>query len=62
DFRIEPKAPSVVAGTAAHVLGELDRLHARFGIPEFIVESAAGGDDRLAAIEALAQERAAVAA
>ncbi len=62
EFRIEPKAPSVVAGTAAHVLAELDRLHARFGIPEFIVESAASGDDRLAAIDALARVRAAIPA
>lgn len=62
EFRIEPKAPSVVAGTAAHVLAELDRLHARFGIPEFIVESAASGDDRLAAIDALVRVRAAIPA
>ncbi len=62
DYRIEPKAPSVIAGTAARVLAELDRLHDRLGIPEFIVESAAIGDGRLAAIEALAQERAAIPA
>jgi luciferase family oxidoreductase group 1 len=57
EYRIEPKTPSVVAGTARQVLAGLDRLHGRHGIEEFIVEPVAGGDQRLAVIEALAQER-----
>ncbi len=57
DYRIEPKTPSVIAGTARQVLAGLDQLHARHGIEEFIIEPAAGGDQRLAAVEALAHER-----
>ncbi|MER9934207.1 MsnO8 family LLM class oxidoreductase [Mesorhizobium sp. M0088] len=62
EYRIEPKAPSVVAGTVTQVLGELDRLHQRYGIEEFIVEPAAGGAQRLAVVERLAEARLAVPA
>ncbi|RJG40541.1 LLM class flavin-dependent oxidoreductase [Mesorhizobium sp. DCY119] len=62
EYRIEPKQPSVIAGTPDAVRAELDRLHSRFGACEFIVEPAVGGSWRLATIELLARERSAVAA
>jgi luciferase family oxidoreductase group 1 len=62
DYRVEPKAPSVVAGTAHDVIAELDRLHSRLGIGEFIVEPEASGAERLAIVERLAEARLAVAA
>lgn len=57
EFSIEAKTPSVIAGTASQVLSGLDQLHARHGIEEFIIEPASSGDQRLAAVEALAGER-----
>ncbi|MFB9981324.1 MsnO8 family LLM class oxidoreductase [Mesorhizobium kowhaii] len=62
DYRIEPKAPSVIAGTARQVVAELDRLHKLYGIEEFIVEPAASGAQRLDVVERLAEARLAVPA
>lgn len=62
EYRIEPKQPSVIAGTPDQVRSELDRLHARSGTSEFIVEPAVGGLWRLATAEMLVRERPAAAA
>lgn len=62
EYRIEPKQPSVIAGTPDQVRSELDRLHARSGTSEFIVDPAVGGLWRLATIEALVRQRPAAAA
>ncbi len=57
DIRIEETHPSVVAGTAAFVKAELDALHARFGIGEFIIDiPLPGARERLQTIELLARE------
>ena len=62
EYTIEPKPPSVIAGTPDQVRSELDRLHARSGNSEFIVEPAVGGLWRLATAEMLVRERPAAAA
>jgi luciferase family oxidoreductase group 1 len=56
DYRIEPKVPSVIAGTPPQVLAELDRLHERYGIEEFVIEPVASGAQRLTVVEFLARE------
>lgn len=62
EYRIEPKQPSVIAGTPDKVRSELDHLHASSGTGEFIVEPAVGGLWRLATAEMLVRERPAAAA
>ena len=62
EFRIEAKQPSVIAGTPDQIRSELDRLHARSGNSEFIIEPAVGGLWRLATAEMLVRERSAAAA
>ncbi|TPN80487.1 MsnO8 family LLM class oxidoreductase [Mesorhizobium sp. CU2] len=62
EYRIEPKQPSVIAGTPDQVRAELDRLHARSGAVEFIVEPAVSGSWRLATVEALVRQQPAAAA
>ncbi len=56
EYRTEPAVPSIVAGSARDLLDELDRLHARHGIAEFIVDFFNQGDSRLVAAELLAKE------
>lgn len=63
DYRIEEKMPTVLRGTAASIHAELDRLHRRHGIGEFVLdcpvtEAAA----RLTSIELLAEAHLALAA
>jgi luciferase family oxidoreductase group 1 len=61
--RLEIKAPSVLHGTAAEVRGQLDDLHSRYGITEFIIETpAVAAAERFASIERLAKERLSLAA
>lgn len=55
DYRVEEIRPSLLAGTASDVHAELDRLHDRFGVTEFIIDTPpAPAADRIASIEALA--------
>jgi alkanesulfonate monooxygenase SsuD/methylene tetrahydromethanopterin reductase-like flavin-dependent oxidoreductase (luciferase family) len=63
DFRIEETRPSVLSGDAQHVRGELDALHRRFGVGEFILDApVADLDARLTSLELLSPApRAAVA-
>jgi len=57
DYKAEEVTPSVLAGTARHVRAELDRLHARHGVEEFVVDSPVPGfAERLASLEDLARE------
>ena len=41
DYRIEEKVPSVLHGTADPVRKELDELHRRYGVNEFILDTPA---------------------
>ena len=59
EYRTEPAVPSIVAGSARDLLDELDRLHDRHGIEEFIVDLFNSGDTRVTAAELLAKEHAA---
>ncbi|HWJ75166.1 MAG TPA: MsnO8 family LLM class oxidoreductase [Kaistia sp.] len=59
DFRTTAAKPSLIAGDGADLVRELDRLGARFGIGEFIVDLFNAGDSRLEAAELIARARAA---
>ena len=63
DFRIEETRPSVLSGDAQQVRDELDALHRRFGVGEFILDApVADLDARLTSLELLSPApRAAVA-
>ncbi len=63
DFRIEETRPSVLSGDAQHVRDELDALHRRFGVGEFVLDApVADLDARLTSLELLSPApRAAVA-
>lgn len=64
-FRTEELRPHVIAGTPGRVRAELDGLHRRWGIREFVIDTPVPGfADRLASLEllALAASRHAVAA
>lgn len=55
DYRIEETRPSVLAGTADYVKRELDALHARYGIGEFVIDMPVAGEaERFTAIALLA--------
>lgn len=55
DYKVEELQPSVLAGTAQHVRGELDRLHTYFGIEEFVLDTpVADARTRLRSLELLA--------
>lgn len=61
--RLESRAPSVLHGTAAEVRDQLDELHSRYGVTEFIIETpAVAAAERFASIERLAKERLSLAA
>jgi luciferase family oxidoreductase group 1 len=63
DYRIEEKMPGVLRGTAARIHVELDRLHRRYGISEFILDCpVTDGVARVASIELLAEAHFALAA
>lgn len=56
DYRIDELHPHVITGTSDDVHQELDALHERFGIEEFIVDTPVSDYAlRLASVEALAQ-------
>ncbi|AVA26048.1 MsnO8 family LLM class oxidoreductase [Rhizobium sp. NXC24] len=58
DYRTEEKVPSVLHGTAAQIRNELDELHRRYGVKEFILDTPAlTAAERLSSIELLAEER-----
>lgn len=62
-YRIEKKMPNVIRGSARKVIAELDRLHDRYGIREFIIDTPINdAAKRLASIELLAQAQFAAAA
>jgi luciferase family oxidoreductase group 1 len=55
DYQLDELHPHVVAGTADEVREELDALHERFGIEEFVIDTpVADYALRLASVEALA--------
>lgn len=55
DYRIEPRTPSLLKGNAAQVHAQLDALHQRYGIEEFIVDTPlAEAQPRLRSLELLA--------
>ncbi|APG95115.1 MsnO8 family LLM class oxidoreductase [Sinorhizobium americanum] len=63
EYRIEEKTPSVVHGTAQQVHDELDALHQRHGVTEFIIDTpAVGAAERLTSIELIARARLSLAA
>ncbi|MBA8882002.1 LLM class flavin-dependent oxidoreductase [Phyllobacterium myrsinacearum] len=63
NYRIEKKTPNVLRGSARTVTGHLDRLHDRYGIGEFIIDTPINdAAKRLRSIELLAQAQFAAAA
>lgn len=63
DYRVEEKIPSVLHGTAPQVRKELDQLHQRYGVKEFILDTPAlTAAERFSSIELLAKERLSLAA
>ncbi|MCP3715480.1 LLM class flavin-dependent oxidoreductase [Paraburkholderia sp. CNPSo 3281] len=55
DYRLDELHPHVIAGTAGEVRAELDALHARFGVEEFVIDTpVADYALRLASVERLA--------
>lgn len=63
NYRVEERLPLVIKGGPARVRAELQRLHQRFGIDEFVVDCpVANGAHRLKAIELLAPQGKAIAA
>ncbi|RAS20959.1 LLM class flavin-dependent oxidoreductase [Paraburkholderia bryophila] len=58
DFRLDELRPHVITGTPDDVRAELDALHERFGIEEFVIDTpVADYALRLASVEALAGTR-----
>ena len=63
EYRTEEKAPGVLSGTAGQIRKELDDLHRRYGVAEFVLDTPPlPQTDRLASIELLAKERLSLAA
>lgn len=57
DYTTEEIKPSVLSGTAAFVRDELDRLHHRFGVEEFVLDTpVASFAERRLSLELLARE------
>jgi len=55
-YRVKARKPSVLTGTSADVRAELDVLHQRLGVPEFILDLAVADPvARLNVIELLAE-------
>ncbi len=62
-YRTEARRPHVLSGTAGDVRAELDRLHARFGIEEFVIDTPPSATGRrLASVTLLAGGAPALAA
>ncbi|KAA0693349.1 MsnO8 family LLM class oxidoreductase [Neorhizobium sp. P12A] len=58
EFRTEEKVPNVLHGTAAQIRQQLDELHRRYGVNEFVLDTPAlTAAERFASIELLAKER-----
>ncbi|MGO4439246.1 MsnO8 family LLM class oxidoreductase [Rhizobium sp. RAF56] len=58
DYRTEEKVPNVLHGTATEIRKELDELHRRYGVKEFVLDTPAlSAAERLSSIELLANER-----
>ena len=58
DFRLDELRPHVITGTPDDVRAELDALHERFGVEEFVIDTpVADYALRLASVEALAGTR-----
>lgn len=56
NYRIEEGRPSILSGTPEKVHQELEDLHHRYGIQEFVIEPApVSADERLSTIELLAR-------
>ncbi len=63
NYRIEKKTPNVLRGSAHTVTDQLERLHSRYGIGEFIIDTPINdAAKRLRSIELLAQAQFAAAA
>ncbi|MCY1524048.1 luciferase family oxidoreductase, group 1 [compost metagenome] len=63
DYRVEIKTPSVLTGTPRQVRRELDDLHRRYGVQEFIIDTpSVAAAERFASIELIARERLSLAA
>lgn len=63
DYRIEEKTPSVLTGTPRQVRRELDDLHRRYGVQEFIIDTpSVAASERFTSIELIARERLSLAA
>lgn len=63
DYHIEERSPRLIRGTPADVHAELQWLHSKFGIDEFVIDCPVSeGAHRLKAIELLADARNAIAA
>lgn len=63
DYHIEETRPSVLSGDGDHVRGQLDLLHRRFGVEEFVLDApVADHQARLASLELLAPAPRAAAA
>lgn len=55
DYRLEETRPSVLSGDADYVRGQLDLLHRRFGVEEFVIDApVADFAARLASLQLLA--------
>jgi len=55
ESRIEPRTTSILTGTAAQVHAQLDALHQRFAIAEFIIDTPiSNGPERIKSLELLA--------
>ncbi|AWN55253.1 MsnO8 family LLM class oxidoreductase [Methylobacterium sp. 17Sr1-1] len=62
-YRTEARRPHVLSGTSVEVRAELDRLHARFGIEEFVIDTPPSATGRrLASVTLLAGGAPALAA
>ena len=62
-YRVEEKSPSVLHGTPRQVRQELDALHRRYGVKEFVIDTPAlPAAERFASIELIARERLSLAA
>ena len=56
--RIEPRSAAVLKGTAAQVHAQLEALHQRFAIEEFIIDTPiSNGHDRIKSLELLASHQ-----
>jgi len=57
DYTVEEIRPSLLAGTPEFVHAELERMHVRYGVAEFIIDTPVAAEaDRLASIRLLAQK------